>query len=92
METLALLGPIGPFELVLIVVALLLVFGPKALPQLGRSLGEGIRGFRDATKAPAPEESDPAEDVTRPRGSLPPPPADQQQSAARSSTPAQPRS
>jgi sec-independent protein translocase protein TatA len=49
MHQLALLQNIGMPELVIIFVAVLLIFGPKALPQLGRSLGEGIREFRSAT-------------------------------------------
>lgn len=39
---------LGPLEIVLIVVVLLLVFGPKRLPSLGRSLGTGLREFKDS--------------------------------------------
>jgi sec-independent protein translocase protein TatA len=39
---------IGPLELLLVLVVALLVLGPKKLPAAGRSLGEGIRGFRDS--------------------------------------------
>jgi sec-independent protein translocase protein TatA len=48
---------IGPTELIIVLVVALLVLGPKRLPAAGRSLGEGIRGFKDsmtgATRAPA---------------------------------------
>lgn len=40
------LGPLGPFELVVILLVALVVFGPKRLPELGSSLGKGIREFR----------------------------------------------
>ena len=50
-------GPIGMPELILIFLVALLVFGPKKLPELGKGLGEGIRGFKSAMKA---EEEKPA--------------------------------
>lgn len=40
---------IGPAELLVILVIALLVFGPKKLPELGKSLGAGIREFRRGT-------------------------------------------
>jgi sec-independent protein translocase protein TatA len=39
---------IGPMELVVVLVIALLVFGPKRLPDLGRSLGTGMREFRSS--------------------------------------------
>jgi sec-independent protein translocase protein TatA len=46
---------IGPLEIGLVLLVALLVLGPKKLPSAGRSLGESIRGFKDAvsTKGPA---------------------------------------
>jgi sec-independent protein translocase protein TatA len=41
---------IGLPEMALIMVIALLVFGPKKLPEIGRSLGKAIRGFQDASK------------------------------------------
>lgn len=41
---------IGPAELLVILVIALLVFGPKKLPELGKSLGSGIREFRRSTQ------------------------------------------
>ncbi|MDJ0716399.1 MAG: TatA/E family twin arginine-targeting protein translocase [Prochloraceae cyanobacterium] len=41
---------IGLPEMALIFVVALLVFGPKKLPEIGRSLGKAIRGFQDASK------------------------------------------
>jgi len=42
----AMLGNIGPLEIVVVLIIALIVFGPKRLPELGRSLGKGIREFR----------------------------------------------
>ncbi|MDJ0580898.1 TatA/E family twin arginine-targeting protein translocase [Crocosphaera sp.] len=41
---------IGLPEMGLILVIALLVFGPKKLPEIGRSLGKAVRGFQDASK------------------------------------------
>ena len=38
----------GPLELVIILVVVLVIFGPKRLPDLGRSLGKGMREFKDS--------------------------------------------
>jgi len=38
----------GPMELIIILVVVLIVFGPKRLPDLGRSLGRGMREFKDS--------------------------------------------
>jgi sec-independent protein translocase protein TatA len=43
-------GWIGPWEILLLLVVVLLVFGPKRLPELGRSLGRGMREFRNSVK------------------------------------------
>ena len=40
------LGKIGPWELVILLVILLLVFGVGRISKIGRELGEGIRGFQ----------------------------------------------
>ena len=41
---------IGPGEIILILVVLLLLFGAKRLPEIGKSLGKGLREFKGATK------------------------------------------
>jgi sec-independent protein translocase protein TatA len=38
----------GPLEIVIILVIVLIIFGPKRLPDLGRSLGHGMREFKDS--------------------------------------------
>lgn len=39
---------IGPMELIVVLIVALLIFGPKKLPELGRSLGSGMRSFKDS--------------------------------------------
>jgi sec-independent protein translocase protein TatA len=39
---------IGPMEMVVILAIALIVLGPKRLPELGRSLGSGMREFKDS--------------------------------------------
>lgn len=41
-----LFGPVGPTELLLIVLIIIIIFGARKLPELGKSLGEGIKNFR----------------------------------------------
>ena len=42
------MGPFGPTEILIILVIALVVFGPKRLPEMGKSLGKGIRQFRES--------------------------------------------
>ena len=39
---------IGPMELIVVLIVALLIFGPKKLPELGKSLGTGMRSFKDS--------------------------------------------
>jgi sec-independent protein translocase protein TatA len=41
-------GWISPWELLILLVVVLLVFGPKRLPEMGRSLGKGMREFKNS--------------------------------------------
>lgn len=43
-------GLLQPMHLLIILAVGVLVFGPKKIPELGKGLGEGIRGFKDALK------------------------------------------
>jgi sec-independent protein translocase protein TatA len=49
-------GWIGPWELVILLLVVLLVFGPKRLPEMGRSLGKGFREFKDSISGREEEE------------------------------------
>ena len=44
-------GLFQPMHLLIILGIALLVFGPKKLPELGKGIGEGIRGFKSALKS-----------------------------------------
>jgi sec-independent protein translocase protein TatA len=39
---------VGPLEIIIVLIVVLLIFGPKRLPDLGRSLGSGMREFKDS--------------------------------------------
>jgi sec-independent protein translocase protein TatA len=54
MQLLAGIGPLGPLELGLILVIVVLVFGVGRLPEVGGAIGKGIREFRKATKDDEP--------------------------------------
>ncbi len=41
-------GPLGFWEILIILVVLLLLFGARRLPEMGRSLGRGMREFKEA--------------------------------------------
>ncbi|MFW6160674.1 MAG: twin-arginine translocase TatA/TatE family subunit [Acidobacteriota bacterium] len=41
-----LFGPVGPTELLIIILILVFIFGARRIPELGKSLGEGIKNFK----------------------------------------------
>ncbi|MBU0699764.1 twin-arginine translocase TatA/TatE family subunit [bacterium] len=51
---------IGPLELTLILVIVVVLFGAKRLPELGKSLGQGIKGFQAAISSKKSETDDAA--------------------------------
>ncbi len=61
-------GLFQPMHLLLIFGIALLVFGPKKLPELGKGIGDGIRGFKSAMKGPenAPETTAAAREPEQP--------------------------
>ncbi|HEY8082391.1 MAG TPA: twin-arginine translocase TatA/TatE family subunit [Solirubrobacterales bacterium] len=52
-------GNIGVFEIAVVLIIALIVFGPKRLPELGRSLGKGIREFRGSISGDRDDEEQP---------------------------------
>jgi len=43
-----LFGTVGPQELLLVLLIVIIIFGARKLPELGKSLGEGIRNFKSS--------------------------------------------
>jgi len=64
------IGNIGPLEIGIVLIIALVVFGPKRLPDLGQSLGKGIREFKGSVTGendePAQIESAPVRAEARP--------------------------
>jgi sec-independent protein translocase protein TatA len=52
------MGPIGPLELGIVLLIVLLIFGPKRLPGLGKQLGSGMREFKDGITGNKDEDED----------------------------------
>jgi sec-independent protein translocase protein TatA len=56
--SLALFQTVGPLELLIVLGVVLLIFGPKRLPALGRQLGAGMREFKDSIGSKADDDDD----------------------------------
>lgn len=52
------MGKIGMSELLIVLAIVLVIFGPKALPKLGRSMGKTIGGFRQGLKEDATDDEE----------------------------------
>jgi sec-independent protein translocase protein TatA len=50
---------VGPLELAIVLIIALVIFGPKRLPELGRSVGNGMREFRNSISGKNDEEEKP---------------------------------
>ena len=59
----AMLGNIGPLEIIVVLIIALVVFGPKRLPELGNSLGKGIREFKETVTGEKKDDVDADDDV-----------------------------
>jgi len=55
---------IGPLEIVLVLIIVLVIFGPRRLPEMGRSLGRGIREFKNSVTGS--DEDDEPRGIERP--------------------------
>ena len=55
---LAVFQSVGPLELLIILGIVLIIFGPKRLPALGRQLGAGMREFKDSIARKADDDDD----------------------------------
>lgn len=56
------LGITGPWQIVLIVVVILLLFGGRKIPELMKGLGKGMKEFKDATKGEENKDEDSKEE------------------------------
>jgi sec-independent protein translocase protein TatA len=65
------LGNIGPLEIIVVLIIALVVFGPKRLPELGSSLGRGIREFRSTVSGEKHDDDEDSE-VKAIRATTPP--------------------
>jgi sec-independent protein translocase protein TatA len=58
---------IGPLEIVLVLVIALIVLGPKKLPEAGRSIGRGMREFKDSLSGATKDDDEPELTAARER-------------------------
>jgi sec-independent protein translocase protein TatA len=56
------MGRIGPWELLIILAIVLLIFGGRKIPEIARGLGDGIRNFKDSLRGGQKSEDKPAEE------------------------------
>jgi len=73
---------IGIWEILILLLVVLLVFGPKRLPEMGRSLGKGMREFKDSISGIEKDEEEPQREL---------PPAEQPTATQTTAAPAPPR-
>ena len=76
------LGGIGPTELIVVLVIALLILGPKKLPGLGKSIGSGLREFKESVSGSKGDSGDDYAEIPPARGATPPPPATPEPQAA----------
>jgi sec-independent protein translocase protein TatA len=48
---------VGPLEIAVVLIIVLIIFGPKRLPELGKSMGHGIREFKDSISGNSDKDS-----------------------------------
>lgn len=56
---------VGPLELAVVVIFALIIFGPKRLPELGKSMGKGIREFRSSISGENDDDDDETPKIDR---------------------------
>jgi len=65
------MGMPGPFEMMLIVLLVMMLFGVGKLPQVGKALGNSIRAFKEGQKAPPIDVTESAEELQKPSAAEP---------------------
>jgi sec-independent protein translocase protein TatA len=53
---------VGPLELIIVLVIALVILGPKRLPEVGKSIGNGMREFKDAISSTGKKDDDDEEE------------------------------
>jgi sec-independent protein translocase protein TatA len=81
------MGLDNPLHIAFLVVILLLVFGARRLPEIGRSLGSGMREFKDSISGESKQPAQPTPPALS-QAPAPAPPASSQQAAEAFGTPA----
>jgi sec-independent protein translocase protein TatA len=56
---------VGPLEIAVVLIIVLIIFGPKRLPELGQSMGRGIREFKNSISGDSKEDEDSPEEKRR---------------------------
>jgi sec-independent protein translocase protein TatA len=80
---------IGPVEIIIVLFIVLVIFGPKRLPELGRSMGRGMREFKDSITGKDDDDDRKAE-LTAAQAQQQPPPPPAGEAAPPSAQPAPP--
>jgi sec-independent protein translocase protein TatA len=75
-------GNIGWTGAVVIILVLLIIFGPKRLPEMGRSLGRGMREFKDSISGNDRDDEPDRSQLEQPAATTPQPPDAQPQAEA----------
>ena len=65
-------GFVGPTEIIILLVVALLVFGPKRLPEMGRSIGKGMREFKNSVSGKDEDDDDTLGELTAGDEPVPP--------------------
>ena len=67
---------VGPLELAIVLIIALVVFGPKRLPELGKSVGRGIREFKGSLSGDHDDDDEPRSQAKIESAQPPPPPSE----------------